>query len=41
MSLLIPVEAFGCKFFEITEACIHFCKKRFSRVFRKNVSVLP
>ena len=41
MSLLVPVKAFGRRFFEITEACKYFYKKRFSRIFIKNVSVLP
>ena len=41
MSLLIPVDAFDFGFFEVTGACKHFYKKRFSRVFIRNFSVLP
>ena len=36
MSLLIPVDAFDFRFFEITGACNHFYKKRFSRILIRN-----
>ena len=41
MSQLIPVNAFDFGFFEITGACKQFYKKRFSRIFIRDSSVLP